>query len=114
MEVFTDRMDINSKISLYEYQIIRNPKTNKCVICTNTHELDSSFGDLIEESIKPKVRVEYITLNDVKKALEETDDGYYSYSGQSKIDVLNKLSNEDLTYYIFSLNQYNGYFQLQE
>ena len=113
MEVFTDRMDASIKISLYEYQIIRNPKTDKCVICTNTHEMDVSFGDLLDESIKPKVRVEYISFDDVHEALEEASEGYFNFIGSTKEKELKLLDNDYLTMSIFSLDQYNGYFELR-
>ena len=108
MEVFTDRMDASIKISLYEYQIIRNPKTDKCVICTNTHEMD-----LMDETIKPKVRVEYISFDDVHEALEEASEGYFNFIGSTKEKELESLNNNYLTMSIFSLDQYNGYFQLR-
>ena len=108
MEVFTDRMDASIKISLYEYQIIRNPKTDKSVICTNTHEMD-----LADETIKPKVRVEYISFDDVHEALEEASEGYFNFIGSTKEKELELLDNDHLTMSIFSLDQYNGYFQLR-
>ena len=108
MEVFTDRMDASIKISLYEYQIIRNPKTDKCVICTNTHEMD-----LVDETIKPKVRVEYISFDDVHEALEEASEGYFNFIGSTKEKELELLDNDHLTMSIFSLDQYNCYFELR-
>ena len=108
MEVFTDRMDASIKISLYEYQIIRNPKTDKSVICTNTHEMD-----LADETIKPKVRVEYISFDDVHEALEEASEGYFNFIGSTKEKELKLLDNDYLTMSIFSLDQYNCYFELR-
>jgi len=108
MEVFTDRMDASIKISLYEYQIIRNPKTDKSVICTNTHEMD-----LADETIKPKVRVEYISFDDVHEALEEASEGYFNFIGSTKEKELELLDNDHLTMSIFSLDQYNCYFELR-
>jgi len=113
MEVFTDRMDISLKISLYEYQIIRNPKTDKCVICTNIHALDTSFGDVLNNT-KPKVRVEYITFDDVYKALEDVSLGYFNYISRSKTTVLAELDDDYLTANIFLLEQYCGWFELTE
>jgi len=56
---YSDRMDVSTKISLYEYSIIRNPKTDKCIICYNAHLLESnlSFGDIIDkiDAIKPDI-----------------------------------------------------------
>ena len=113
MEVFTDRMDASLRISLYEYKIIRNPKTDKCVICTNTHLLDTSFGNVLDNT-KPKVRVEYITFDDVYKALEDVSLGYFDYIGRSKTTVLAELDADYLTAHIFSLEQYCGWFKLTE
>jgi hypothetical protein len=112
MRVFTDRIDYNTKISLYEYKIIRNPKTDKCVICTNTYELDTSFGDMMDDSPKPKVRVEYISFDDVHEALEDVDDGYFDFIGSTRKKELELLDNDYLTQHIFSINQYDGYFEL--
>ena len=114
MEVFTDKMDVDTKISLYEYQIIRNPRTDKCVICTNTYELDTSFGDMMDDSPKPKVRVEYIDFDDVKEALEEASDGYFDFIGSTRKKELELLDNDYLTRHIFSIDQYDGYFELNK
>ena len=114
MRVFTDRIDYNTKISLYEYKIIRNPKTDKCVICTNTYELDTSFGDMMDDSPKPKVRVEYISFDDVHEALEDVDDGYFDFISSTKETELKLLHNNKLTYHIFSINQYDGSFELSK
>lgn len=113
MPKFTDKMDASTEISLYEYKIIRNPKTNKCVICTNTYELDCSFGDILNR-VKPKIRVEYITFDDVKEALEEVNEGYFNFIGSKHREELKNLDNEFLTLHIFSLDQWDGRFQLNE
>jgi len=113
MEKFTDKMDVSTKISLYEYKIIRNPKNNKCVICTNTYELDCSFGDILND-IKPKFRVEYIDFDEVKEALEEVVGGYFDFIGSTREEELKNLDNNYLTYHVFSLDQWDGSFQLSE
>ncbi len=110
MTVFTDKVDINEKISLYEYGIIRNPKTNKCVVCTNIHELDVSFGDLMDGSPKPKVKIFWLGLDEVEEALEEAPMGYFEFIGSTKRRELKMLDNEYLTGTINSLEAYGDFF----
>jgi hypothetical protein len=105
MTVFTDKLDISSQISLYEYGVIRNPKTNKCVICTNWGDLN-----LPEWTVKPKVRVVYIDLDEVEGALLDINDGFFDFIGSTRSKELKVLNNENLAYHIFSLNQWEGYF----
>lgn len=112
MGKFTDKMDVSTKISLYEYKIIRNPKTDKCVICTNTYELDCEFDG--PPLGKPKVRVEYIDFDEVKEALEEVVGGYFDFIGSTREEELKNLDNNYLTYHVFSLDQWDGSFQLSE
>ena len=112
MEKFTDKVDVDTNTSLYEYGFIRNPKTNKCVVCTNLHELDVSFGDLMEDSIRPKVRVFYLGYDAVKEVLEEAEDGYFDFIGSGKEKELEYLNNEHLANTITSLEAYNGAFGL--
>ncbi len=111
MTKFTDKMDHSTKISLYEYQIIRNPKTDKCVICTNTYMLNCSYG-IVNNTVKPNIRVEYITFDEVKEALEEVNDGYFNFIGSTREKELKNLDNDYLTRHIYPLEQWNGYFQL--
>ena len=111
MSKFTDKMDVSTTISLFEYKIIRNPKTNKCVICTNIHELECSFGE-VDNKVKPKIRVEYISFEEVKEVLEEVADGYFNFIGSTRKKELKNLDNDFLTYYIFSLHQWDGSFEL--
>ena len=112
MENYTDRMDASTKISLYEYRIIRNPKNDKCVVCTNAHELDTSFGELLDSTVKPKVAIEYISIDDVEDELIDANDGYFKFIGSKREIELAELDNAHLTHHIFSLWQWNGAFQL--
>jgi hypothetical protein len=73
-------MDVSTKISLYEYGIIRNPENDKCVFCTNLHELDVSFGDILNRA-KPRIRVERISFDDVKEALEDVEHEFFEFIG---------------------------------
>jgi hypothetical protein len=107
---FTDKVDVTTTISLYEYGIIRNPKTDKCIICINTHELEANWGQLDADSIKPIIRIDHISLEDVKEGLEEMKQGYFDFIGSTKKEELHALDNEYLSHHITSMNQYNGYF----
>ena len=107
---FSDRVDVTTTIALYEYGIIRNPKTDKCIICSNTHQLN--HGQLGETPIKPEIRTEYITFDDVKEGLEEINEGYFDYIGSDKKTELDELNNNYLTQHIISLDQYGGIFEL--
>lgn len=112
MTIYTDKMDVDKDISLYEYGIIRNPKTDKCKVCVNTHELDVNFGDVTKDSIKPKIEVYWISFDDVKEALQEADDGYFNFIGSTRENELKYLDNNYLTGTIHSMEMYNGWFDL--
>ena len=112
MEKFSDKTDVNTKIALYEYGIIRNPKTNKCIICTNVHELDCSFGDVL--SGIPKIKVDYIDFDEVKEALGDMGDGYFQFIGSDRETELENLDNDFLTFHIEALEAYDGRFRLFE
>ena len=112
MTAFTDKVDVSEKISLYEYGIIRNPKTNKCVVCTNIHELDISFGDLMDDSPKPKVKIFWIGIDEVREALEEATLGYYEFIGSTKKEEIGYLDENHLAGHINSLESYGGYFNI--
>ena len=105
----TDRVDANDKISLYEYGILRNPETNKTVFCINTHELNADFGE-IDRKVKPRIKISYISLDDVIEALEDVEEGYFSFIGSDRKTELEEISDEYLTIHILSLNMYNGWF----
>ena len=112
MTRYTDRMDVDPKISLYEYGIKRDPKTNKCIVCHNIHELDVNFGEVDKYGIHPILGSRWISFDDVKEALEESDDGYFDFIGSTKEDKLKNLDNNYLTNHIHSLEMYNGWFDL--
>ena len=99
--MFSDRLDVSYKESLYEYGIIRNPETNKTILCINA-------GQEHNKKNPPQIRSTYITLEEVKEALEEAPSGYWSYIGGWKVNELQMLNNENLSHHIFSLWHYNG------
>ena len=98
---FCDRIDISETISLFEYGLIRNPKTDKVIYCVNPNTND-----------KPIIKSTYISFVDVKEAIENQSEGYFDFIGSSKQAELNNLDNNYLTVHIMSIEQYNGYFQL--
>ena len=63
---------------------------------------------------KPKVRVEYITFDDVKEKLEEAGDGYFDYIGSTRQELLESIDNEHLAIHIISLERWDGSFELYE
>lgn len=103
MAVFTDKVDVDEKISLYEYGVIRNPLNGKTVLCTNS--ADYLYGDA-----NPKVVVEYVSKEDVEEALEDVDDSFFEFIDSDREYELNYLDNDDLAGLISTLNNWNGYF----
>ena len=105
MTVFTDKVDVDGKISLYEYGIIRDPKTNKTVMCINT-------GDYLWGGQKPEVKILNISQDDVLEQLYEMEEGFFSYIGQNRDDVIQDTFRYDdnLSYLIMTMNVYNGCF----
>ncbi|MCP4597018.1 hypothetical protein [Neptuniibacter sp.] len=110
---FSDRIDMTTTISLYEYKIIRNPKTDKCIICYNCHALEN-IGSVVDydKAVKPDIGVEYISFDDVKEELENVEPGYFDFIGADRQTEIDDLNNDYLTNHIFSLDMYNGAFRL--
>ena len=96
---YTDKVDTGTDISLFEYGIIRNPKTH-----------DTIFGYSDNGEICNRFDSFPVSLEDVIAALERAEYGFYSFIDQSKEEVLKGLSNEYLSDIIRSLNSYNGWF----
>jgi len=97
MRPFRDRIDVDYHISLYEYGIIRSPITDRV----------KYYYPLTKE-----IETTWITFEEVKECLEEIEEGYFQYIGSDRKIELSNLNNEHLTPTIFSINQYNGYFEL--
>jgi len=103
---YTDRIDVNTQISLYEYGIIRNPVNGKTIICKNY------FMEHTKEH-KPEIYSIFITFEEVKEVLEfEMKEGFFDYIGENKETVLKNLDNNYLTIYLFSIWQWNDYMNL--
>lgn len=100
-EDYTDRVDANFDISLFEYGIVRNPKDNSVIFGespngdTGLYE-DYSFGT--------------ISYEDVKDAIEEMEDGFFEFIDTPKEELLKEITPNYLAYYIMSMNHYNGKF----
>ena len=101
---YSDRTDVNTIISLFEQGAIRNPETDKTIFCINCSDNEHSIDN------PPVIVSTFISIEDVHEVLCEIEDGYFSFVGQSKKEVLNNLSNRYLTGEIMSINMYNGAF----
>ena len=96
-DAFTDRIDASIDISLIEYGVIRNPETNETIFY---QEYDQT------------IRKRSITIDDVITALNEAEPGFFDFIGTTKDDCITDIQTyKHIAYYIFSLNQYNGYFE---
>ena len=96
---YTDRMDVDKNISLYDYGVVRNPINNETMICLNpgTNE-------------KPDIIIKHISIDDVAEALEDMPDSFWDSIGSDKDFVIDNLDNNDLSIWIYDINQWNGRF----
>jgi len=99
MTKYTDRVDESVSISLHEYGGIRDPKTNKTVLMVYKYNNPNKKAVTI-----------FISKEDVLEAIEEQDSGYFSYIDETYNEVIDNLNNDYLSFYITSLNDYNGWF----
>lgn len=99
MSRYTDTVDANIQISLHEYGIIRDPKTEHVVF---THYNDDKNRIMAEST--------YISVNDVETALQDQGKGFFDYIGSTLAIELDTLDADHLALTIRSLNQYNGWF----
>lgn len=96
---FTDMMDASIEESFFEYGIVRHPATGR-----------TFFARLLENDT---YRFDWndISLEDVEDYLtNHANQGFFSFIGSSLEEELSKLSNDNLTGIIFSINQWDGYF----
>ena len=100
---YSDRTDVNIRVSLYEYGLIRNPNTDKVIVCLNS-------GIEHNKENKPIIRTSFISFDEVKEALEEASPGYFSFIGSDLMTEPNQLRNDYLSLTISSMNQYSGTF----
>lgn len=96
---FTDTVDVDTAVSLCEYGIARNPKTGLVIYAfqkeNGTFAFDWTRAD----------------IDDVKEALSEMREGFWSFIGSSLENELSGLNNDYLSSIIMSMNNWNGYFQ---
>ena len=105
---FSDKMDVTTTISLYEYGLIRNPVTDKVIYCINPS------SDEHTKDNPPIIKTTFITFDDVKETLEAMHEsyGFFNYVGICKDAYIEGLNPEHLTSDIMSINQYDGSFEL--
>ena len=101
---YSDRVDVTTTISLYEYGIIRNPKTDKVIYCMNPE------GEEHTKDNPPKIQTTFISLEEVKEALQDIGQGYFDFIGSDREAELSNLDNNHLSHHIHSINMYNGLF----
>jgi N12 class adenine-specific DNA methylase len=104
LKAYTDRIDVNEDISLHEYGIIRNPKNDRTIFCTNPNV------DYPEKSYRYEYVIDFISLQDVKEVLEDINKGFFDFIGSDRETEIEQLYNDNLAYMIFSINQYDGSF----
>jgi hypothetical protein len=94
---FTDRVDIDAEISLFEYGIIRNPSTGRTIfaLTDGIQVIGIDWSD--------------ISIEDVREALEEIESGFYDFIGSTKEEVLKNLNNDYLTNEINTIRGYGSH-----
>ena len=103
MKRFTDGTDVTATTALFEYGLLRNPETGKTLVCLNPSEEHT-------EKNPPVIKVVYITMEEVREALEDVSDGYFELIGSTREEELRALDNAYLTEHISSMDMWNGYF----
>lgn len=102
-EEYTDRVDADFDISLYEYGVVRNPQNDQTLIGIKPSD-DGLYTDYA---------VTYISLDDIKEVIENMEDGFFTYIDQPKEEILEILNNDHIAPYIQYVDSYNGYFRDQ-
>jgi len=102
---YSDRMDVSTTISLYEYGLIRNPKTDRVIYCVN-HSIEHTKEN------PPIIKTTFISSQDVLSALEDIPEGYFDFIGSTREKEISELDSSCLSYHIFSIEQYLGWFEL--
>ena len=104
-KLYTDKVDVNTQISLYEYGIIRNPKNGRTIFVVNTNELNQTFPE--DGPFKPRFVVTYISLEDVVEALTEIENGFFDFIGaDNRHEYIMGLDKDNLAHEIQSLLSY--------
>ncbi len=106
--MFSDMIDVTMTISLFEYGFIRNPKTDKTIICLNPS------SEYHTKENKPIIKTMFISFDEVKEALIDAEKGFYNFIGiEDKEKYIENLDNDYLTGDIMSLDMYNGFISNQ-
>jgi len=104
---YSDRVDITTAISLYEYGLIRNPETDRVIYCVN-HGIEHTKEE------PPIIKTTWISFEDVKDRLEDMDDdyGFFDYVSICKDTYIDGLDPNHIALDIFSIEQYDGTMEL--
>lgn len=100
---FSDAVDVSPEISLFEYGIIRNPKTEETILTYPSYVWEEMEKEIMFDSFT-------ISLEEVKETLEEMEKGFFDFIGSYKEREIKNLNNEYLTNMIQSIRDYNGTF----
>lgn len=101
MKRFTDSMDVDPRISLYEYGYLRNPETGKTLVCVNHNEEHTKENP-------PIIKVVYIDSDEVYDRLREISQGYFDFIGSDRETELFNFDRNYLTGTISSIEMYDG------
>jgi len=107
---YSDRVDADFDTSLFEYGLVRNPKTNEVIFCINFFDVEEYGFEWEDGTPVPIYTSTFITWSDVWDALKEAEDGYFQFMGSDRETELESLNQKYLTRHIHTLNMYNGYF----
>ncbi len=100
-EVFSDRVDVDLKISFFEYGIMRNPKTR--VVIYSRPQNDNYDCFYYDYTI--------VSLEEVKEDLAEIEEGFFNFIGSNRETELKRLVNTYLSSIIGDIYMYNGLYQ---
>ncbi len=94
---FIDIQDVDPAESFLDYGVMRNPYTNKVVICR-----PSIGGD--------KYVITYTSVNfeEMKEDMEYISEAFFDYCGVKREEALKDLGNSRLSYWISTVNKWNG------
>ncbi len=102
---FTDGLDASPEVSLFEYGILRNPKTTETLITYSLSQSLEIFGE-------PKFAILHITKAEIIDQLLDVEDGFFDYIDTTRADAIREVENDSFgAHYINALNGYCGAFQ---
>lgn len=97
--------DVSADVSLGDYGFLWNPETNKAI---------STLPGYYWEDEDPKFHIDHITVDQVREALQEIEDGFFDFIGSNRENELDNLDKNNVPYYVESIEQYSGLFRLKE